>query len=360
MLSFFLAAAAVSFSYCGEITVKEWTPNMGITGFSAQNNGLSLRAISSMPVLTSKGDLYLDAEKFKVLEIQIRSDINYATGKVFFRRIGDPGFIRYNSVEFHAGQAGTLKNCLIDLSRNPNWNGTIMQLALVPVDSEGSVKIESIKFFEPDFRLKFAVFWKEFFAFEKPLPRTINFIYGPRINGISVNAYIYLLIILISLLLIVVYWVKFNEPGKLLNVISSKMIIVCFIFWLLLDARTALDQFRSAVVDHQTFGGKSLEEKQALSTNGSYYDFYHYLRFCGEKIPSGSSYSIIVPPNAVYFTDKARYYLYPTYEDTKEAEYMLVYDPQRTIKTDDIPRKEFKRYADFGNDRYILKRAAGL
>jgi hypothetical protein len=203
-------------------------------------------------------------------------------------------------------------------------------------------------------------FWQEFFMFERPLPRTINFIYGPRIGGISVNTYIYSLIILISLSLVVFYWVKFNDPGKLLNIIPLKIIMICLVFWLLLDARTAIDQLRSAIIDHQIFGGKSLEERQALSTNGGFRDFYYYLKFCGEKIPAGSKYSLVVPPNAIYFIDKSRYYLYPTCEDTGEARYVLVYDPQREIKASDMPGRGFKRYADYGSNRYVLKRASAL
>ena len=356
----FFSVILSTVSFCEEVAVREWSPYSGIEGISFKDNILAFHSTSSMPLLASKSDIFINASRQKVLELKMRSNKSYMTGRLFFRRIGDAGFNYSNSFEFQTGLNNTYRKYLVDLGRNPNWFGTVTQIMLSPINGEGSVDIESIKFLEPSIWLTARIFWQEFFTFERPLPRTINFIYGPRINGISINTYIYSLILFISLAMIAFYWNKLGGPGKLLTILPSKIIMICFIFWLLLDARTAIDQFRSAVIDRQTFGGKSLEEKQALSTNGVYYDFYHYLKFCGEKIPSGSRYSLIVPPNSTYFLEKSRYYLYPTYENTMEAEYVLVYDPQKTIKSDEIPGKGYNKYADLGNNRYILKRAAGL
>jgi len=347
-------------AFCEEFPIQELSPYSGVEGLSFTNDILSLKSTSPMPLLMTKDNIFVNASRFKLLEIKMKSDKSYMTGRIFFRRIGDPGFNYYNSFQFQTGLNNMYHDYLIDLGRNPNWFGTVLQIMFSPINGDGLVEVKDIKFLEPNMWAAIRSSWQEFFTFERPAPRTVNFIYGPKINGISVNTYIYSLIFLISLLLILFYWIKLNDLGKLLNITPLKIIMICFIFWLLLDARTAVDQLRSAIIDHQTFGGKSFEEKQALSTSGSFNDFYYYLRFCGEKIPHGSTYSLVVGPSAIYFIDKSRYYLYPTYEDTMEAEYVLVYDPQKTLKADEIPGKGFKKFADFGENQYILKKVSGI
>jgi len=353
----FFSVLVSTVSHCEEVVVREWSPYSGIEGLTSVDNVLTMRSVSPIPLLTTRDNIFINASRFKVLEIKLRSNKSYMTGRVFFRRIGDPGFNYNNSFDFQTGLNNIYHRYIIDLGRNPNWFGTVSQIMISPINGEGKVDIADIKFLEPNIWLTSRSFWQDFFVFEKPLPRTINFIYGPRINGISVNVYIYWSMILISLAAVIVYWSRSGEPAAMLKLMPSKIIIICFIFWLLLDARSAVDQIRSAVIDWQTFGGKTLQEKQALSTGGGFYDFYHFLKYCGEKIPSGSKYSLVVPPNAIYFIDKSRYYLYPTYENTTEAQYVLVYDPQKDIKTSDLPGGGFKRYTDYGNNRYILKRS---
>jgi hypothetical protein len=361
MLAILAFAVALSFaSYCEEIEVKEWAPYSGVDGFSLKDGVVAFNSTSPMPLLTTKDNVFINASRFKFLEVRMKSDKSYATGKLFFRKIGDPGFSYYNSFEFQTGLNNGYHDYLVDLNRNSGWFGTVTQMILNPINSEGAVEIKSVKFLEPDIWLSARSFWKEFFTFARPLPGTINYMYAPKVNGTPVNTYVYWLLILISISLIFIYWFKADHPAKLFKILPPKVIMVCLAFWLLLDARTALDQFRSAIIDYQTFGGKSLEEKQALSTNEGYYDFYYFLKFCGEKIPSGSSYSLVIPSNAVYFGEKSRYYLYPTYETTIEAGYVLVYDPQRTLKANEIPGKGYNKYADFGKNRYILKRSASI
>lgn len=321
---------------------------------------LSFTQPKNAPYFIGAPEINIDAEEFTTVILKMKSNQS-GTARLFWATNFDPQMNEPKSLTFTFDKSAYLKEYVFNLKRqNPYWTGFIGQLLVYPENGLDGIEIGPSQAVVGNLGTNISSGWQEFFTFERPLPRTINFIYGPKINGISVNIYIYSLIILISLLLIVIYWIKFNDPGKLLNIIPSKIIMICFIFWLLLDARTAIDQLRSVIINHQTFGGKSLEEKQALSTNGGFYDFYYFLKFCGEKIPSGSTYSLVVPSHAIYFIEKSRYYLYPTYESTLEAGYVLVYDPQRMLKENEIPKNGLKKFADYGNNRYVLKRTAGL
>jgi len=283
----------------------------------------------------------------------MRSGKSYMTGRVFFRRIGDPDFNYNNSFEFQTGLNNIYHDYLIDLGRNPGWFGTVSQLMISPVNEKGPVEIEKIEFLEPSIWLMARSFWQEFFTFEVPQLRTFNFIYGPKINGITVNIYIYCLMAALFALVLANELIRSRDPSKAFNNNSKIMIITCLIFWMALDLRYMFDQARSVILDTQTFCGKSLKEKQALTTLG---DFYGFLSFADPKIPEGSSFNILHPPN-YYFMEKAKYYLYPKYFNER-SNYVLVYDPNRSLEneTDGYLKKGYRVLSIYKEGEFIIKK----
>ena len=286
----------------------------------------------------------------------MKADKSYSNGRLFFRRIGDKGFNYINSQEIPVGLNNGYHTYIINLKNNQNWSGVVNQLILQPISSKGKIELKSVKLTEHSLIIKMASIWQEILKFEKPLPRTINFIYGPKIGGKLINGYIYFLIIITSTAFIIFYAIKFKDLPEVINNSIPKILIVCFAFWILLDIRTALEQIRMSILNYQTFGGKSLEEKQALSTYGNYYDFYYFLKEVSKIIPAESNYSLIVPKHYVYYSEKARYYLYPIYENKINPEFIIVYDPQIILKEADIPNNKYKHYSNINNNGYILKR----
>jgi len=351
ILSMIIFAALGSF--CEEVAIREWSPYAGIQGLSSKDNILTFNSTSQMPLLSSRDNVFINASKFKVLKIKMRAGMSYATGRLFFRRIGDAGFSYYNSFEFQTGLNNMYHDYMVDLGRNPNWFGTVTQLMLSPINAEGLVEIESIKFLEPSMWLMGQAFWQEFFTFEVPQLRTVNFMYGPKINGVTVNIYIYYLIALLSMLVIAYGYVRSKDLGVAISDGSKKMIVICLFFWVILDLRMMLDQTRSVILDAQTFYGKSLEEKQALTTPG---DFYGFLSLADSKLPNGSSFNIL-SPSYYYFKEKAVYYLYPRHIDDNAA-YVLVYNPDRSQdKTiNEYVKKGYRKSSVFKEGEFILKK----
>jgi hypothetical protein len=287
------------------------------------------------------------------MEIRMKSSKSYATGRMFFRRIGDAGFNYSNSFEFQTGLNNIYHNYLIDLGRNPNWFGTVTQVMLSPINEEGSVEIERIGFLEPNILLAASTFWGDFFTFEMPQMRTVNFIYGPRVNRTSINLYIYYLIAALSVFFVIREFIRSQDIGVAISRNSRKIIIICIFFWIILDLRIFLDQARTAVLDTQDYYGKSLEEKRAVTTLG---DFYGFLAYCDSKIPKGSGFNIL-HPSYYYFTEKAKYYLYPRHLDDNAA-YVLVYNPDRSQDKaiNEYIKKGYKMSSMFKEGEIILKR----
>jgi hypothetical protein len=196
-------------------------------------------------------------------------------------------------------------------------------------------------------------FWQEFFTFEVPQMKTVNFIYGPKINGTMVNLYVYYLIAVLFTIVLAYELINSKDFLRALNNSSKRVIIICLVFWIALDFRFMIDQARSMILDVQTFYGKSLEEKRALTTLGDYYGF---LSFADSRLPEGSSFNIL-HPSYYYFVEKARYYLYPKYFNEK-SDYVLVYDPNKTLG-DDVKqylKKDYKTFSIYKEGEFILKK----
>ncbi|MFC1559930.1 hypothetical protein ACFLZ2_02210 [Candidatus Margulisiibacteriota bacterium] len=342
------------------IKLKDWKVHSGIKSTSYENKTLKIESSSNMPLLISPDNLLINSRIFTFLVIEIKTEGNYADGRLFFRHIGDKGFNYANSQEIPAGRGNIFHTYVIDLKNNPNWNGMINQLAWQPAQGIGNIDIKNVELSKGDFSLKVRSIWQQIFKFEKPVPRTINIMYGPKIGRTSINSYLYSLIILISLSLIVFYGLKFKDLNRTLNFVIPKILIICFAFWMLLDARTAVEQIRAASIDHKTFGGKNYEEKQALSTYGHYRDFYYFLKFCSSNIPAGSNYVLTVPEGYYYYGEKSKYYLYPIYLKEEKPEYIILYDPQGQLERKDAMPPGYSEYAKAGQGKYILKRSANL
>jgi hypothetical protein len=281
----------------------------------------------------------------------MRSNKSYVTGRMFFKRIGDAGFNYNNSFEFQTGLNNMYHTYLVNLSRNPNWFGTVTQLMLSPINSEGSVQIADMKFLEPNMCLTAGALWQEFFTFEVPQLRTVNFIYGPKIAMVSVNMYIYLLIFFISVIIILV---RYREAGAVFKDSAKKIIIICLVFWVALDLRILIDQARTVILDTQTFKGKTLDERRSLVTLNDYYDFLH---FSDSAVPKGASFNLVHPTYYYYWAEKAMYYLSPR-SISETADYILVYDPGKALRepVNEYQKKGFKMFATFKDGEFILKK----
>jgi hypothetical protein len=319
----------------------------------ASGGEIRISASNNFPLIINKESLYINANLNKILKIKMLSSSQYLSARVFFKRVGDRDFNNYNVVEIKTGQANKYRTYYIDLRKNPAWTGTVTNIMINPAPSTGDCFIDHISFEEPSFYAIASSYWQEFFTFEMPQLSTFNFIYGPKINGISINTYIYWLVMILAVLLLSVNWFRSKDIYRAYAQAGRSIIIICVLFWVILDVRYIFDQSRAMALDVNTFKGKSLEEKRAIITAG---DFYAYLKFCESKIPAGSGMNYVFP-GYYYFREKAMYYLAPIYE-TNDPEYVLVYDPNGDLK-DAINKKilsGFKLFAKLKEGQLILKK----
>jgi hypothetical protein len=328
------------------------------TAFDQVN--ISFQPQPGTPYLIGRPEFNIDTEEFTTLSLKIRSPQG-GTARLFWATNFDPQLNEQKSFNFDLAAANTPKEYVFNLrAQNSYWAGYVSQLLLLADNGAAGIEITEARAIPGNFWTGLKSSWREFMTFERPLPRTINVIFGPKINGQSVNLYIYWSIFILSVLyLFYLIAGKRASSAAIIKELTAKVFLLCLIFWVLLDARMLVDQFRYAALNRQIFGGKTLAEKQALSTFQTYHDFYYYLQRCRAKLPDRATYRLIVPEGYVYFREKAWYYLYPLIAADSPGEvpdYLLVYDPQKLLKAKDIPAGYYPLAA--GQDGgYIMKRS---
>lgn len=297
------------------------------------------------PYLIGIPEINIDAEEYNTIILKIKSNKS-GTARLFWASNLDPQMNEPKSLWFFLDKSDGFKEYVFNMkSQNPYWMGFIGQILIYPENGPEGIEIKSAKAITGNIITNIKSGWREFLIFEIPQARTVNFIYGPKINGASANLYLYWLVILLTApYAAYLLWQKKAKLSPAL--VARPMIMLCLFFWIALDSRILLDQARTVALDWQIFHGKSLDEKRALTTLG---DFYSFLKFAAAKLPPGSGFDLVHPPY-YYYREKANYYLYPTHYD-KNSRYILVYDPNRAQA---IPNS--KPFAAFKEGEYILTR----
>lgn len=348
ILILIFSLVAPSGSFCEVTAINEWAPYSGVEGFSLKDEVLAFNSTSYMPLLISKSDIFINASRQKVLEVRMKADKSYMTGRLFFRRIGDAGFNYNNSFEFQTGLNNMYHKYVLDLSRNPNWFGSVSQLMLSPVNDKGSVEVASVDFMEPNISLMAAAYWQEFMKFEPIMGVTVNTIKGKSLDGTPINVYMYFASFALALLIIAKNFkqLRFDDLASFhgsLNSSFREIILMLIILFALLEVRQGFDYGRQFIIDYSTLFGKPLDTKRELTTYGG---LYEYVQFVKSHLPERATAALT--SSDPYFKDKGRYYLYPIRIVQEDPDYILVLrDPAKDVKG-------YKLLAKLSNDQMIF------
>lgn len=303
---------------------------------------------ANTPYFIGQPECNIDGEEFTTIILRIKAERG-GPARLFWATNFDPKMNEPKSLSFSIDSSNDFKEYAFNLRRqNPYWTGFIGQVLIFPDETTEGLEIKATAIHD-DIITNLKSGWREFFVFEAPQLRSVNFIYGPKVNGVSMNLYLYYLAIISAAFILLSAFIKSQNIAVALKLGAKKTIIICLFLWLALDARILLDQARTVRLDFQTFYGKSLEEKRAAITLGDYYDF---LKFADAKIPRGSGFNLLFLPQ-YYYLEKANYYLYPTHYD-KKGDYVLVYNADDQAA--DYIKAGYKILAVYKKGEYILKK----
>lgn len=353
LIIFGAGAQGEPFQWDFTLDPEGWQPGPGISSWNATPGKIAGGA-SSFSALIISPPLNVDADRFSILVLKLKTSRSYGNVRVLWTSPFDQQLSIMKSIAFSTGLAGRQRTYHVNMKENPNWEMIVSRLLIMPLEETGSFEIDSVSIEEPGIA---GIFWCGFddlFSLETLKASTVNFIYGPKIFGLSVNAIIYILIIIYFIYLMRIAlargWPGFDAFKNALPDISKKALIAVFSLWVLLDLRIDFDYLRIAYADWLTFAGKSLDEKHAIVTVG---DYYQFLQFCDKVLPERSRISFSSADSYIY--EKGAYYLYPHLYDRfnlgkRDADYLIVYNQVLS------PSSSYEVFAKFAEDKYILKR----
>jgi hypothetical protein len=157
----------------------------------------------------------------------------------------------------------------------------------------------------------------EFFQVEPLLPRTVNNITGPTLDGNPINLIIFIIIGLFIAGYAYYLWVK----GQLKwEKVGRAGVLVLFLFWILLEVVRSFSYLTYFSEDQARFGGKTLSQKRReLEPKG----FYSFVEFAEKKVSKTTP--VMVRRNVDEYTGMLwNYYTAPLNQTAEaDAEYVI-------------------------------------
>ncbi|NQU16565.1 MAG: hypothetical protein HQ564_00750 [Candidatus Saganbacteria bacterium] len=308
-----------------------WSTQQNITNLSVSDGILKGRSDGPLPILVSP-NIYIDTDEIDTLEIRLKTD-QKISARVFWVGTFDKQFIPQKQVEFRTNK--DFRTYHINLkSRNRLWDGSISKIIISPTSGQGYFEIDYIKLKKGTLITNLISGFNEFFG---PSGRviagsTINNIPNSSFLGKPITFYIYVFLFISIFVLLI----KRKDPG-------SKIVSILFVFWILLAINSEYNNINIIRSDWHLLG-KTLEQKQALTTDPA---FYAFLTFCKEKLPPKSKIKFLTA--AGYFDSKGAYYLFP-HLISDEPDYLLIYK-----KSPELDSTKYTLYSKYKEGEYILK-----
>ena len=170
--------------------------------------------------------------------------------------------------------------------------------------------------------------WAELFQVEPLLPRTVNNITGPTLDGNPANLIILIIVGLIIAGYAYYLWVKNRLKGERVGQVG---ILALLFFWVLLEVIRSFSYITYFSEDQARFGGKTLSQKrEQLEPRG----FYSFVEFVEGQV--SRSAPVTVRMNVDEYTGMVwNYYTAPLNQTAEaDAEYIIGLNvpPQRNAE----------------------------
>ncbi|MBI5700088.1 hypothetical protein HZC35_07300 [Candidatus Saganbacteria bacterium] len=128
--------------------------------------------------------------------------------------------------------------------------------------------------------------WAELFQVEPLLPRTVNNITGPLLNGNPVIIIIYLLVGLFIAGYAYVLWFKYKLNWEK---VGRAGIMALLLFWIILEIIRSFSYLAYFSEDRDKFGGKTLAQKRSQVPPVG---FYSFVEFVHSQVPRSAPVSV--------------------------------------------------------------------
>ena len=295
----------------------------------ADDINLAFQKVPNQPYFESQ-ELMIDAEEYSTVVLRLKANES-GTGRLFWAISYDPQFNQPKSLWFSI-RSGEHNYYFNVPSQNPNWIGWVKKLLVVPDFDPNHLEIISARSISGNLLSHIASGWQEFWGpnGRVVIGSTINLIPSSAIFGISINVYLYGLIVFFFLVLFTIALIqsskKYNQMMPILAETAKKTLIFSLLLWVVLALNSNYNYFNIFKIDYSKYSGKNIEEKRSIAYGKELYDF---LAFCKTALPKGPvTFGVLSTKYAPEL--QARIYLIPHAYSTgpmKDIPYFLVFYP---------------------------------
>ncbi len=179
---------------------------------------------------------------------------------------------KFTALPFSFEQALEPQTVLLDSSTYKNWNPTTTEMGLV-FPENAQVIIRTIRFSSGSLPEKGIMVLRSFWKLEPYTPRTVNFVWGPRVatnpaeyalmydrsppRVPSANWLFYILLLGTAIVLAFRVWTRKAETRRAIVLMASLTVAL----WVIYDVRMGTEFIWYAVRDYQTYVSKPLHER---------------------------------------------------------------------------------------------------
>lgn len=126
--------------------LEGWKPNGDIGKMTLKKGMLEVKAVSDDPIMFSPS-VSINADEYKYVRIKMKNPSKFTESMLLFIKGNDKV---WNSAKRYdlkiSNYDSEVKEYIIDLTENSEWNGTVTQVRFDPVNGRGTVYIDSIEF----------------------------------------------------------------------------------------------------------------------------------------------------------------------------------------------------------------------
>jgi hypothetical protein len=296
----------------------------------------------------------IDSDEFSTLVLRIRSNES-GVARLFWASSYDPRMNEQKCILFNVGSSNNFREYVFNVkSQNRFWTGFIRQILIYPENGPEGFQIESAVAEHGNLFSDIKSGWREFWGPNSRLilGSTVNDMKATRLYGVPINWYLYVIVLLSSVLIFGYSFLKTKDLALSWQNCGKAAVIVAIASWGFLEFSNSISQYYQLKSDFLRFGFKSLEEKRAILVGK---DFYDFLGFCRENIPARSTVKVIsADPNKDFYSERAKYFLYPLNFFSKDPECIIVINYDKSLKRVLVEYPNFRLLKKYNEGAYIL------
>ncbi|MBU0613837.1 hypothetical protein KJ766_00950 [Patescibacteria group bacterium] len=300
---------------------------------------------------------YLNADQYDVCIVEMKPDVAYDEGRLFFLSPFNKNYELNFSQVFDSGKANRFNQIWINLDKHGAWKGTMRGILLLPSVKSKTIYLKRLRFIQANPTSKIHAVLSDFTRYYDPklgscFAMATPIFFNRYFNPLFIPLLWILLAITASVFLVTSFFKLDSRIGKISIIIFFGVFLV---LWGLLDMRNNIYYLKAIGRNANLYWGKTLLEKRGIVVGDP--EFINFMKFCDENIPLDGKIVNCVPknlPGTPYQYLHATQVTYNLQTRLGKIPYYILYKSKDENLPTGIKRKNLKIYKQYNKDAYIL------